>query len=45
MGPNLIYHLGGGPHGISGVLKHIGPSVEFVVGGHGGLEKMAPRLG
>jgi 3-hydroxyacyl-CoA dehydrogenase len=29
MGPNLIYHLGGGPHGISGVLKHIGPSVEL----------------
>jgi 3-hydroxyacyl-CoA dehydrogenase len=29
MGPNLIYHLGGGPLGIQGILKHIGPSVEL----------------
>jgi carnitine 3-dehydrogenase len=29
MGPNLIYHLGGGPHGISGILKHIGPSIQL----------------
>ncbi len=28
MGPNLIYQLGGGAHGIRGVLTHIGPSVE-----------------
>lgn len=28
MGPNLIYHLGGGPHGVKGILAHIGPSVE-----------------
>jgi len=28
MGPNLIYHLGGGQYGISGILQHIGPSVE-----------------
>lgn len=28
MGPNLLYHLGGGPHGIRGILNHIGPSVE-----------------
>lgn len=29
MGPNLLYHLGGGPHGIKGILTHIGPSVEM----------------
>jgi 3-hydroxyacyl-CoA dehydrogenase len=29
MGPNLIYHLGGGPHGIQGLLKHVGPSIEL----------------
>ena len=29
MGPNLIYHLGGGAQGIQGLLKHIGPSVEL----------------
>jgi len=28
MGPNLIYHLGGGAQGIQGLIKHIGPSVE-----------------
>jgi 3-hydroxyacyl-CoA dehydrogenase len=28
MGPNLLYHLGGGPYGIKGILQHIGPSVE-----------------
>jgi len=28
MGPNLIYQLGGGAHGIKGILAHIGPSVE-----------------
>jgi len=29
LGPNLIFHLGGGPHGIRGILHHIGPSVEL----------------
>jgi carnitine 3-dehydrogenase len=29
MGPNLTYQLGGGPHGIQGLLKHVGPSVEL----------------
>lgn len=29
MGPNLLYHLGGGPYGIRGILSHIGPSVEM----------------
>lgn len=29
LGPNLIFHLGGGPHGIKGLLHHIGPSVEL----------------
>jgi 3-hydroxyacyl-CoA dehydrogenase len=29
MGPNLIYHLAGGPFGIKGVMQHIGPSVEM----------------
>lgn len=29
MGPNLTYHLGGGPFGIKGILTHIGPSVEL----------------
>ena len=29
MGPNLTYHLGGGPHGIQGLLKHVGPSIEL----------------
>ncbi|MEJ8553367.1 3-hydroxyacyl-CoA dehydrogenase family protein [Tepidibacter sp. Z1-5] len=29
MGPNLIFQLGGGPHGIKGIMKHIGPSVEL----------------
>ena len=29
MGPNLIYHLGGGPFGIKGIMHHIGPSVEL----------------
>lgn len=29
IGPNLIYQLGGGPHGIKGMLAHIGPSAEL----------------
>jgi 3-hydroxyacyl-CoA dehydrogenase len=29
MGPNLIYQLGGGAHGIKGLLTHVGPSVEM----------------
>jgi 3-hydroxyacyl-CoA dehydrogenase len=29
MGPNLIYQLGGGPHGIHGLLKHVENSVEL----------------
>jgi 3-hydroxyacyl-CoA dehydrogenase len=29
MGPNLTYHLGGGPQGIQGLIKHIGPSLEL----------------
>jgi carnitine 3-dehydrogenase len=29
MGSNMIYQLGGGPYGILGILKHIGPSVEL----------------
>ena len=44
MGPNLIYHLGGGSHGIQGLLKHVWPSLELW-GGHGGLEVAAVWLG
>jgi hypothetical protein len=29
MGPNLVFHLAGGPHGIRGLLSHIGPSDEL----------------
>lgn len=29
MGPNLIFHLSGGEHGIKGLLHHIGPSAEL----------------
>jgi len=29
MGSNLTYHLGGGPQGIQGLLKHVGPSIEL----------------
>jgi 3-hydroxyacyl-CoA dehydrogenase len=29
LGPNLIFQLGGGIHGIKGILSHIGPSVEM----------------
>jgi hypothetical protein len=29
MGPNLIYQLGGGVHGIKGLLQHIGDSSEL----------------
>lgn len=29
MGPNLIYQLGGGQHGIKGLLKHVENSVEL----------------
>jgi len=29
MGPNLIYHLGGGPYGVKGIMQHIGPTVEW----------------
>lgn len=29
LGPNLIFQLGGGVHGIKGILSHIGPSVEL----------------
>jgi 3-hydroxyacyl-CoA dehydrogenase len=28
MGPNLIYQLGGGPYGLTGIMTHIGPTVE-----------------
>lgn len=28
LGPNMIYHLGGGAHGIKGILSHIGSTVE-----------------
>jgi len=29
MGPNMIYHLGGGPKGVSGLIDGIGPSIEM----------------
>jgi 3-hydroxyacyl-CoA dehydrogenase len=29
MGANLIYQLGGGPHGIQGLWKHIGSTVDI----------------
>ncbi|HWQ61120.1 MAG TPA: 3-hydroxyacyl-CoA dehydrogenase family protein [Negativicutes bacterium] len=29
MGPNLLFQLGGGPHGIKGLLTHMGPSTEL----------------
>ena len=29
MGPNLIFQLGGGSHGIKGIMEHIGPSVQL----------------
>ena len=29
LGPNMIYQLGGGAHGIKGLLAHVGPSVEL----------------
>lgn len=28
MGPGQIFHLGGGDHGLEGILNHIGPSME-----------------
>ncbi len=28
MGPNMIFHLGGGPYGIKGLLQHIGGAAE-----------------
>jgi carnitine 3-dehydrogenase len=28
MGPNLIYQLGGGPHGLTGIMTNIGTTVE-----------------
>lgn len=28
LGPNLLWQLGGGAHGIKGILNHIGPSAE-----------------
>lgn len=29
MGPSLVFQLGGGEHGISGLLKHLGPSIDL----------------
>lgn len=29
LGPNMIFQLGGGAHGIKGLLNHVGPSVEL----------------
>lgn len=29
LGPNMIFQLGGGDHGIKGLLTHVGPSVEL----------------
>jgi len=29
MGPNLIFHLGGGKVGLKGLLEHVGPSIEM----------------
>lgn len=29
MGPSLVFQLGGGEHGISGLLKHLGPSIHM----------------
>lgn len=29
LGPNMIFQLGGGVHGIKGLLTHVGPSVEL----------------
>ena len=28
LGPNLVFQLGGGVHGIKGIINHIGPSAE-----------------
>ena len=29
MGPSLVFQLGGGEHGISGLLNHLGPSINM----------------
>lgn len=29
MGPSLVFELGGGEHGIEGLLKHLGPSIDL----------------
>ena len=29
MGPNMIFHLGGGKVGLKGLLEHVGPSIEM----------------
>jgi len=29
MGPNLVFHLGGGPKGIEYFIEHIGPSYDY----------------
>ena len=44
MGPNLIYQLGGGQHGIEGLLKTRRRLSGTLVAGHGDLEEMAARL-
>ena len=44
MGPNLIYQLGGGAHGIQGSAQACREFRATLAGGHGGLEEMAAGL-
>jgi 3-hydroxyacyl-CoA dehydrogenase len=44
MGPNLLFHLGGGEGGIRHLLDHLGPAMEVWWKDLGRMEHIAPEL-
>ena len=44
MGPNLLFHLGGGDGGIRHLLDHLGPAMEVWWKDLGRMEHIAPEL-
>ena len=44
MGPNLLFHLGGGEGGIRHLLDHLGPAMEGWWKDLGRIEQIVPEL-
>lgn len=45
MGPSLVFELGGGEHGINGLLQHLGPSINMWLNDMADFKKIPDEFG